>query len=914
MPPVNRSKQQPQAQLNTKSEHRIEAAIEFALSLHQTLAADPSDAPLTNSLVEDAKQHIKSLHSVSQTGYHPNFSGDPEVDALATRLWNSCTRLRREYTGQDEARLRKLVLHGRVLAFHLLAVARARSGNDPRKVNVGKMVGLIKLGLKSVRDCLDGKELEMAMPVLARVADFKGVLQNEGGEVECLEVEYFILRTMMSWMEGRLDVAEHMFVKGERLTKHLTPDYAERLADVLFEIGTGASREEDFAMGIKWLERANAILNGQNLEDLSKEGAELRMAILQALVTALLGTGKAENLEQARNYVDSIEDEVGGKLVVLLLRLELLEKTPAEVFDSDAYAQIIRRMVREFDYSEAGFKLIIYHIRKLHDKSPATGCLVLDDFIMALTKGECDERMEKAVVTRMWMITNQRDTVNTIDAVHGLLSHLTRPLSAEAAVAAQALVWKKLEANFAQGQFDLAEAWCRLALHSLFKNCGSGNVAKLERKLLLCELSRNSNDAAATVIQNMSPTSLKEPMTAYLAFKLAVRTDDRELAERCLRTIALAPDHVDYLGACIAEAHRVGDIFSAIAALKKLERNFEYKEPNSINLPALFRCTIRLLGTLIGREDVDEDKFVETMCEEFETVILALEKQKQEPVASKVFNILELEWFARNSYSIALNNTTKWDLRFVIRMLTSCVKIITHFTSDAGSPLSELSQKSLFARFIISSALVSLARTHDSVDRQRRDYMALRAHIAAFDTELVENAPNFDEDLKDELGRKCATLLVFDFEAAVALEQWDDLGGIVQRASHSLYSTMRKLINEIWTLESFDAMKLAKYTRCLFQATLPLDDGLAMKLLDEACSKARELHEADGSWPEEEMEWMATTAFNHAIDCFSAHHMEKSKEWAAKAIDLAHYCGDEGGLERSLQDRHLRLNLDGGMR
>jgi hypothetical protein len=57
---------------------------------------------------------------------------------------------------------------------------------------------------------------------------------------------------------------------------------------------------------------------------------------------------------------------------------------------------------------------------------------------------------------------------------------------------------------------------------------------------------------------------------------------------------------------------------------------------------------------------------------------------------------------------------------------------------------------------------------------------------------------------------------------------------------------MRKIINEIWALESFDATKLAKYTRCLFQATLPLDDNLAMRLLDEACSKARELREVSG--------------------------------------------------------------------
>lgn len=54
---------------------------------------------------------------------------------------------------------------------------------------------------------------------------------------------------------------------------------------------------------------------------------------------------------------------------------------------------------------------------------------------------------------------------------------------------------------------------------------------------------------------------------------------------------------------------------------------------------------------------------------------------------------------------------------------------------------------------------------------------------------------------------------------------------------------MRKIINEIWALERFDAVKLAKYTRCLFQATLPLDDNLAMNLLDEACGQAKELRE-----------------------------------------------------------------------
>lgn len=67
----------------------------------------------------------------------------------------------------------------------------------------------------------------------------------------------------------------------------------------------------------------------------------------------------------------------------------------------------------------------------------------------------------------------------------------------------------------------------------------------------------------------------------------------------------------------------------------------------------------------------------------------------------------------------------------------------------------------------------------------------------------------------------------------------------------------------------------------------------------------------DAPWPENELEWMATTAFNHAIDCYGARETEQAKAWATKAINLAHYCRDGGGLEGVLQEKYMRLSLDG---
>jgi len=292
-------------------------------------------------------------------------------------------------------------------------------------------------------------------------------------------------------------------------------------------------------------------------------------------------------------------------------------------------------------------------------------------------------------------------------------------------------------------------------------------------------------------------------MTAYLIFKVAIRVQDHVLAEQCLETIGETLDHIDYLGACISESQKVGDAPCAVAALKKLQEKYEYKEPNPIYLPALFRCTIRLLSMFVGR-DPDQSRIAGELCEQFGAgertthaylagclrdtmkltglVVLALKRQKLDSTIPKHFTVTELEWFGRNAYNLALKNTTTWELRQVAGMLTACVDIISHFPPDMGVQ-NDMSLKSVFARFIASSALVSLARAQDNVEKQQQDYHDLRTHVEAFDGELVELLPHVDEQCKEDLVRKHAALLAFDFEAAVALGQWGDLGGILQRAA-----------------------------------------------------------------------------------------------------------------------------------
>lgn len=147
--------------------------IEFSKTLTTLLtSSSPRDIPpshVLDALVDEANKHIEKLDLSCPTGgggggttgtTGKNVGGGVEADGCATRLWNLCTRLRREFgSGGDDGgdaegngRLGRLLLCGRVLGFYLLVVVRVGSGRAGRRREV--VVHLVKLGLKVARDCV----------------------------------------------------------------------------------------------------------------------------------------------------------------------------------------------------------------------------------------------------------------------------------------------------------------------------------------------------------------------------------------------------------------------------------------------------------------------------------------------------------------------------------------------------------------------------------------------------------------------------------------------------------------------------------------------------------------------------------------------------------------------------------------
>ncbi len=80
-----------------------------------------------------------------------------------------------------------------------------------------------------------------------------------------------------------MDMAEHMFIKCQQLSRILVPNATEQLADLLFEIGKGALTSRNYEAALRWLERAHDILGQTDLSMLSVEISELRLSIMQSI-------------------------------------------------------------------------------------------------------------------------------------------------------------------------------------------------------------------------------------------------------------------------------------------------------------------------------------------------------------------------------------------------------------------------------------------------------------------------------------------------------------------------------------------------------------------------------------------------------------------------------------------------------
>ncbi|KAK4996267.1 sporulation-specific protein 22 [Elasticomyces elasticus] len=864
---------------------------------------------------------------------------------------------------------------------------------------------VFKVAMKAARFCLDNAQMGLCQKVVEHAADYVGegaVIDTAGpdglrcyskdrGLFQQLSTEYYILRTAIAWKQGRLDLAEHMYKKAATSGEVL----AEKQADLLFEIGKDLLKGKDFVLATKWLERALNALAEQEIEKLGPDAGELKLGIVHSLVRALIGVKNTESKVKAWDMVNLLENDFGNKMVTLLLRLELLAE--ADPFDAEEYFTALLRLMRTVLLTETNFQSIMHHVHKLKDhQSSELACKALDEFIVTrLCEPTSARWLEKATITRIWIGTS-----GTTDEVaflplskiyDSIVQNYANPFSAQATHAAQTLMWKRIEASSAQKSYNIAESWCRLAQHQIFARAGEVNKTILARKMISCALSDLDTGSARQAFFEMSEAGRAAPATRYLMYKLALSTSDPELESLDIICKASSKD-ATYMFACVLEAQQSGCKQQAIAALQKVLERYNYSAPTGVHLPALLRCTARLLIAELEASGSLDHTIMEEVCRLFEGAASQSKHFKGSiPTSTDSGHYrAELQWFSKQAYNTSLKYCVEMRPEHLVRMLSAGIKFIDLLRKETSlHPAEDPSLRLLFCHFLCATALTALARSEDNTENSLQHYLNCRKHISTFHQLLEEQfqADGLSDDAKQDLKAKNFELLKFDLEAVLRLERWEELDRVLEKCLqqdnvdhletladlifniHSeivkagldmqyhkslllsfqklvsafcisdnrseIFDVIQRMINLTWRHSDHDIVKLSRWLRCLYQMALSLDDAVSLVCLDQAvrfCKQSQGVQvrsalcgtpgplsilanvdfvilrlQYKDRYPKEELEWLAATSFNRAVEAYCASDEVTSRVWAEKALTVAQLAGDD--LHGLLQGRWVRLTF-----
>jgi hypothetical protein len=192
-------------------------------------------------------------------------------------------------------------------------------------------------------------------------------------------------------------------------------------------------------------------------------------------------------------------------------------------------------------------------------------------------------------------------------------------------------------------------------------------------------------------------------------------------------------------------------------------------------------------------------------------------------------------------------------------------------------------------------------------DVERQKTLRRVLDLLKFDLECVINLQHWDQ-LSDAL-QSCIKL--------EGIERWDTLADIAlvvqgtiatieidDTAHKRLTELLQRIINDTWKNER-DMAKAARWLRISFSHDLKDGTGtFALDLLTQATGMAKKGYERRrDTFPDMELHWLATTAFNRAVDLLTEGESASCAPWLDGSLELARYSADNGALHASLTSK-----------
>ncbi|RAL17746.1 uncharacterized protein BO97DRAFT_439572 [Aspergillus homomorphus CBS 101889] len=552
------------------------------------------------------------------------------------------------------------------------------------------------------------------------------------------------------------------------------------------------------------------------------------------------------------------------------------------------------------------------------------------------------------------------------------LKHHKQAVSEDAQQGCLMMTWRYINRAISDQDVLSAQQWCLFMLEQPVISLSSNNKAKLFRKLLLCASDELSIAAADTIFNRLPEECKTCPPTLYLMYKLALRDSVSTSGSVYLQSLFKSTKESIYIIACIAEAFRHGKINHARQCIQQILLN---EKDNRFNKKPgrLLQSMILYFVTELDVCDHMDEQIADAIISVFELALKINLNQMQADtlsiselkwLAKKSYNTaLRMSDSTQtervlNLIELSIKFTTLHGQQTPLSNLNNHYLLCEFFKTAKHISIARQTSNPTCMQTIHYSA------AHESSCAFQANINYLH-HLSSSNPSPARNNPSPTPNACPEPNpnptatpsstnsasqstwlTKYRIVLALDLEASLHLtndnnsagnDKWAHITQLIELSSpildHTLISiyldtllraespltyivqTIRHLIRTIHTSPSpyLDHptlnTNLPRYLRVLYQLSLETKDpSTAESVLDQVVVLIRDWKT---KYPAEELRWMASVAFNRAVDFYLVAEEGACRRWAGKAIAVAELmAGEDGGaLGRSLRGRFGKLSV-----
>ncbi|KAK5272684.1 hypothetical protein LTR99_002077 [Exophiala xenobiotica] len=1016
-----------------QSPSKAQSVLDFARHLQRLLS---KDANVSSQTISDTLSYIQAL-PLPRRDVTP--SQRIEFDRFGVSLWNTCCKL-----GKSDGRAQDVKDLATIRAFSYFLVESAASSKGK------SIIRLIKHALKASKTCLDVGLHDLGSRIVEQLAskqeDLTQIKQEHGCDEEhlinSLRWEYLLLRIALGRKQSRLELADHFYAQLCDAQPKVGPEIVAKLVDLCYEIGNDHLGRNQSDVAAKWLERGCQLSDQSGADSGDTDVHELRLTLLHTYVRAVLSVPDAAAREEGCKAMQTLREEFGHKLCVIVLQLEIYRRDESP--DVGAYCHELMKLIRTSHLILSNHKLIMHYIFHLKSMSINDAIEAIVTYITTrLAPGEESAWTDSAIVTLVWMITLSQ-AQDSSSFHHHATSRFNKIQTAgrmsvgpEAARAALVLLWKKVEDAFENGPKEDMIKWSQVALHALFRNVEDQNAAKVQRKVMQCYMDLSDFEGASRTWKSMSESEKQHPLSQYVHYCLALRKGDEVEVRSALASLAAVHDNRNrLLFAAVSEAFHHGTKAQAAQLLQRIIDKYGDKLPPEVDPYALLRCTARLLITAIAESKSIEEELLSRVCGVFKSGKMKPRNYQlsltgpasnlsQKHAAGNGQYLQEFRWFQNTAYNCAVRNFKSWPARYLIDLLQYSCRI----TYPPNSPESALLEKLIHetdVAFVQAALYTTEARSCSASwtieDLPRTSYSSKSPPTSGeirrtLYRNVFDNYTEFQSRLKqlqqdwpsraEDSSQKVAAIAPLAFEAvlfvtasgespvdavslnlildeaiqlqptkktyscladmilssagaATRVDGQQEQGHMSPQLSISTATQLlAKLIQGLRVQSDYDTAQAFRWIRCVVQVVLDrcgadsklsaaeYEKGLitVKTITEQALALGRsalppvvngtDKGQSQQAYPSEELEWLATTLFNLAIDLYVAEtesgcategledhapdegapstSIRRPQIWAVKAVEFAGLLAESVLLERTDRNEAVATGGDGGM-